>query len=317
MGLESVPGIDRYCHQIWMQGESKIPDRFAPYCELWKKLHPGTEYILWTEESIFRLIKEKYSYLIDIWNSLPKLVLKIDIAKFCILESYGGWYCDVDMEPLKDIRPLLKGFEIVFSKSYFEIAKIVGGPGKMPFFAKYMINNALMASVPGHPFWPLCIQQLGYTTSLQRYDYTYASWILNIAGPELISRMYEHYTTRNPDHKIKIYSFDYFEPKLGLMYKTNKVKDKNSYKVGKDTHVVHYYTKSWLVEETSFMTNCIGSIVGLSLAMLLILLAIILALVIAYPIDKFKFKIRKKQSQESFTNEQISYRYRSIESALL
>lgn len=317
MSLESIPGIQDYCHQIWMQGESGIPARFLPYCKLWKDLHAGTKYILWTEDSIFQLIKEKYDYLIEIWNNLSKMVLKIDIAKFCILYTYGGWYCDVDMEPLKDIRALLKGYELVFSKSYFEIAKLVGGPGKIPFFAKHMINNALMASVPGHPFWQLCINQLGYSTSLPRNQFTYASWILNVSGPELISRMFDHYTEKHPDHKIKVYSHHYFEPKLNILHITNKVKSKKSYAVGKPTHVVHYYTKSWLMEEDTFWANCIGSIVGLSLALLVIVVGIVIALVIAYPVDKYKYRIRKKDIQNPGSYEEITIHYSGVRDDLL
>lgn len=287
--------IDDYCHQIWMQGASEIPFRFVDYCDKWKSLHPETTYILWTEDSIFELIKKKYDYLIPIWQRLPKLVLKIDIAKFCILHTYGGWYCDVDMEPLKDVRPLLKDYEMVFSSSYFEIAKIVGKPGKIPYFAKYMINNAFMASTGNHSFWKTCIDQLGFTTSLPRKKFTYASWILNVAGPELISRVYDHYIRQNPNHKIKVYSYHFFEPKVSTLYLTTKQRNKNSYETGKNTYVVHYYTKSWLMEETAFWTNCIGTIVGLSLALLFIVLAIIIAVCIAYPPSKYKYRIRKKQ----------------------
>ncbi len=64
----------------------------------------------------------------------------MDIAKFVILETQGGVYCDLDMELLLPLDNLLAGAAVV-------LAAIFISPGTNLF----VINNAFIAVVPGHP----------------------------------------------------------------------------------------------------------------------------------------------------------------------
>lgn len=44
-------------HQIWWQGQDKIPEHYHKLVQSWKDLHPGTRYILWDEKMITSLIE--------------------------------------------------------------------------------------------------------------------------------------------------------------------------------------------------------------------------------------------------------------------
>jgi mannosyltransferase OCH1-like enzyme len=63
-----------------------------------------------------------------------------NIWRLELLNLYGGVYADTDIEPLKNIEPLLDGASAVASPFAAQVA------------GKTAINNAFLASEPGHPW---------------------------------------------------------------------------------------------------------------------------------------------------------------------
>ena len=57
-------------------------------------------------------------------------------------------YADLDFEALKNLEPLLKGGGVFMAA----MGKVEGLVPSLP--------NAWMASVKGHPFWLICMQQV-------------------------------------------------------------------------------------------------------------------------------------------------------------
>lgn len=58
---------------------------------------PG-EYILWKENDIIKLIYENFDKkVIEAYLSIKPKALKADLARYCILYIYGGWYFDLLM----------------------------------------------------------------------------------------------------------------------------------------------------------------------------------------------------------------------------
>lgn len=66
--------------------------------EEFHRFNPDAEIKVWTEESANRLVSERYSHLIDVWNSFPSKWYHIDFIRYLILDSYGGVYVDLDMQ---------------------------------------------------------------------------------------------------------------------------------------------------------------------------------------------------------------------------
>ena len=61
-----------------------------------------------------------------------------DAIRPFILHAYGGLYLDMDVECFRSPEPLMAGFDLIFQSEFQEANDI---------------NNAVMAGVPGHPFW--------------------------------------------------------------------------------------------------------------------------------------------------------------------
>ena len=118
--------IPRLLHRIWIGGA--IPEPFETYWRAWRDLHPGWELLTWTERELVGLVNQA------LYEEMPTLAGKADVARYDILASHGGVYVDCDVEPLRDISPLLDG-----------VGAFCGWEDGDN------ITNAVMGSEQGHP----------------------------------------------------------------------------------------------------------------------------------------------------------------------
>ena len=102
-----MSNIPKIIHQIWFQGENNIPDFHKKYQNICKTMYSNWEYMFWDNDSITNLITENYPHLLFYYNYFPHLVQKVDLARYIILNHYGGCYVDMDVECLKPIDNLL------------------------------------------------------------------------------------------------------------------------------------------------------------------------------------------------------------------
>jgi mannosyltransferase OCH1-like enzyme len=97
--------------------------------------------MLWTDEENRNFVSTFYPWFLKTYDELPLNIHRIDAVRYMYLHHYGGVYVDLDFESLRPIDEYLKGKQLV-----------LGRMGYYPNFV-HSIPNAVMASVPGHPFW--------------------------------------------------------------------------------------------------------------------------------------------------------------------
>lgn len=106
----SIPKIIHYC---WF-GKSPHPELVQKCIESWKKYLPEYEIIEWNEENfdinMNAYVKEAYE--------AGKYAFVSDVARFYVLNNYGGIYMDTDVEVLRPLDHFLQyeafmGFESV------------------------------------------------------------------------------------------------------------------------------------------------------------------------------------------------------------
>jgi hypothetical protein len=111
--------IEKIIHQIWLQGEINIPDKYYSNIASVKKFHNSWQYILWDEIKILKLILTKKEWT-DIYYKFIYIHQKIDFAKYVILYTYGGIYIDIDVEVIKSFDDIIKtndSYDLIISKS--------------------------------------------------------------------------------------------------------------------------------------------------------------------------------------------------------
>ena len=99
--------IPKLIHQFWV-GTKKRPEQLMNYC---RDLHVGWKYMLWTDETMFRLKNQK-PYDCGSYN------FKSDVARYEILQKYGGFYLDADTLCRRSLEPLRKKEFVVGYQHY-------------------------------------------------------------------------------------------------------------------------------------------------------------------------------------------------------
>lgn len=86
------------------------------------------------------MVRENYPQFYDFYLSLAPAIKKADFCRFLYMHRYGGVYVDLDFVCLKNLSPLLRGYDIVLGRLSEDNDY-------------YQIPNAFMASRPEHKFW--------------------------------------------------------------------------------------------------------------------------------------------------------------------
>jgi mannosyltransferase OCH1-like enzyme len=139
--------IPRILHQIWL-GAEPFPDEFVPYRQSWTEHHPSWELMLWTEENLPTDLRRP-----EVLEVLRNPAERSDILRYDLLRTFGGVYVDTDFECLRSIEALIDGVDA---------------------FAGYRkprrVNNALIGSVPGHPFVECALAEIRPRTTWGTLD---------------------------------------------------------------------------------------------------------------------------------------------------
>lgn len=130
--------IPKIIHQTWKTKE--VPPHWQPSQDAWKKYHPDWEYKLWTDEDNRAFVQKHFPWFLRTFDSFPYGIQRADAIRYCILNVYGGVYCDLDLEPLGNLENLFP------NEGVYLVATSNG-----PIGDNY--TNAFMASSPGNPLW--------------------------------------------------------------------------------------------------------------------------------------------------------------------
>ena len=149
-------------HQIWYQGEGKIPTKLKNYKEGCKKMNSEYKQYIWDGEMIERFIEDNYPQYEELYKGFPLMIQKIDFAKYLILHFYGGVYIDMDVKCLKKVNKLIG----LFAGKEMMVAP---APKEIPFdfynkMTKYIfkfdvtetdryINNGIIIANKNHGFF--------------------------------------------------------------------------------------------------------------------------------------------------------------------
>ena len=175
-------------HQIWLQGRSALPSKYEKYVQTYEKLNPDS-YMFWDESTILKLLGEEHSDLIETYNSYPFWVMKVDLAKYVILEIFGGFYIDMDTNPKRSFSTLVtiaNDKPMVYKKTDWNIGSYLFGliVGK-----NFINNNFIFSPSPKHPLFQSIICKAKCMAKRQFYDFK----ILQSTGPYLLMRCIEGY----------------------------------------------------------------------------------------------------------------------------
>lgn len=111
--------IPKVLHRVWVGEASAYLDRFTDFWEKWKVLHPDWVTITWTDcldtpdaRSPEEALPESGPWR-RAYEAYDRGVIRADLLRYIVLLRFGGLYVDCDMEPLRNIEPLLTEDEVI------------------------------------------------------------------------------------------------------------------------------------------------------------------------------------------------------------
>lgn len=176
------------------------------------KHFPGFVYKMWNDDDLELFIRTKYPWFLHQYLSYSSNIMRVDAARYFILNTYGGIYIDMDFEIYKNFYSELHQDKVsIVESSYRETEKY---------------QNSLMASPPKHPFWNEVFREL-----MSTYDY-YQKSVLDATGPRMLDRVIER--TNTPIHVLPA---SHYNPRPST----------DNYKNTENLYSRHYYTAVWVL----------------------------------------------------------------------
>lgn len=171
----------------------------------------GFVYKLWDDEDLEEFIRAKYPWFLQQYQEYPSHIMRVDAARYFILDTYGGIYIDMDFEIYKNFYSQLHQDKVsIVESSYRETENY---------------QNSMMASPPHHPFWNEVFRELMSPT----YEY-YKESVLDATGPRMLDRVIER--TKMPVYTLP--AFKYNPRPSSLTYNNTE-----------NLYSRHYYTAVW------------------------------------------------------------------------
>lgn len=205
--LEGDPSsveIPKVVHQTYKS--ATFPPRLQAYRDSWKRFLPDWEHRLWLDEDNRNLVKEHYPWFLSTYDSYDQNIKRVDAARLFMMHRHGGVYADTDVEAVRDPSPLFAGRHdlIFFAQSSIRCGRAARVQVPQGEESVGAIPNALMASVPGHPFWIYLASKL---VSARR-----EGLVMWATGPSRLTEALAQYQAEYPRARVAVYAKDYWAP---------------------------------------------------------------------------------------------------------
>ncbi len=209
--------IPKKIHQIWIGGK-KLPKKYKIWMKTWRQHNPSWEYILWDDEMIDNLeLVNK-----DAYYCTSNLGYKSDIARYEILNKFGGVYADTDFECLGKLPDYFLTYEFVNS---------VG------FAYRPSISNSIIISKPNSIILEKTINAIYIPKNFKD-----PMQIMHSSGPYIFSKVFFSLSHNEKMNTLMLPSdFFYPLPSFALSSKILKVKEF----ITNESLAIHHWEVSW------------------------------------------------------------------------
>ncbi|HWZ92131.1 MAG TPA: glycosyltransferase [Polyangiaceae bacterium] len=239
-------------HQTWKTRD--IPEHLRAFQRSVVEHHPGWEVRLWTDEENRAFIDEHYPWFSKTYAHYPYEIMRVDAVRPFLLQHYGGFYVDLDVECLGSFETLRRGelaSGLIARRPTGQVGLVLGLERRLT--RTPVCTNAVMASRPQHPLWQQVFEALELRARRkQPWFMPRENYILNTTGPELIHGMLRKHSHEHQD--VLVVTPEVLSP-LGWW----------QHRDGRDFSsaiAVHHYGSSWLPTHSLAWQNFLRAIAG-------------------------------------------------------
>lgn len=85
--MEGQALVPKIIHQTWRN--ETIPEKWSKASVACQQLHPGYEYMMWTDAKAEQLIRDKYPWFLDTYLAYSYNIQRADALRYFVLHEYG------------------------------------------------------------------------------------------------------------------------------------------------------------------------------------------------------------------------------------
>ncbi|CAK9049048.1 unnamed protein product, partial [Durusdinium trenchii] len=126
---------------------------------------------VWHDHNLTECMQQEFPEYLPAFRALPGGIERSDIGRYCVMHQQGGIYADLDYE----VRAFF------YTELPAHLVSLVECRSKDKGL---LVENSLMASPPGHPFWRLAIRSCFDVPGRHRWDDAEGG-----TGPRLLSKL--------------------------------------------------------------------------------------------------------------------------------
>lgn len=222
--------IPKIIHYVWFGG-NPYPTKIQKCIDSWKKKLPDYQFIRW-DESNFDVESHDFAreaYQQKMWAFVS------DYVRIAVLEQYGGWYLDTDVELVKSLDPFCNNHMVFGTDDLGNLTAVYGTEPHSEYWSK-------IKEIYDHQV---------FSKDGTKVINAYLEDVLTSYGYE---RKNEN---QNLDNGIKVFADDYFHVAsimTGKLHRTD------------NTVAIHWQNLSWCPPTTHIKrfirTKIIGNIIG-------------------------------------------------------
>ena len=87
------------------QSTDALPDRVRENIDSFRQMHPGIDHRLFTDVEVRQLINDNFGReVLAAYEALKPFAYRSDLARYCILHSFGGAYADLSLRFVAPLR---------------------------------------------------------------------------------------------------------------------------------------------------------------------------------------------------------------------
>lgn len=254
MDIQDNINIPRIIHLTYK--DSNIPKVWQNTISSWKKYHPNWEIRFWTDEDNRKLIKEKYNWFLNIYDSYEYGIQRADSIRYFILYTYGGIYSDMDIEPVKN-------FDKIFRRITEHSVYLIRTPQMS------VVTNCFMASKPKANFWLDVFKKMKQNNKSIFWVGKHLK-VMNSTGPIMLNKVYKEYNNKK---EVSFLPAEYILPTKCDICSKKPCKTKYGYtKLLEGSSWINFDTKIYncLLCNTGFITSLIISFILIACKVLII-----------------------------------------------
>lgn len=186
-----------------------LPDLFKHCKDSAQQYYRDFELMFHDDNDIEVFMEQYYpDFKEKVFDKLPLKIMKLDVFRYCLLDTHGGLYLDMDHEIVRRYSFLRSGLFLFLNRDH-----VSGDTQKI-------IGNSIIASVPNHPFWeylrlqlenelPKTLQRFNNNSNITNNNKTkqtkdHKNLVIESTGPKFLTRTYNEFAKNFDIQNVKV-----------------------------------------------------------------------------------------------------------------